>query len=373
MISYSKIKVHIDLDALADNYNLLKKFGPEIIPVIKSDAYGHGLGRVAGRLEKEGADKFAVGFVHEAADLRDSGCSGTIISLLGPQDADDHERLKKGDIIPFVGHFDTLRALAASQEKPLDVSIKFDTGMSRLGFTQAQVPELIEFLRANPMINPVMASSHLAVADEPDGSEITGSQIEVFKSAVSALRESGYAVRANLANSAATLEHKDCLCDMQRVGIALYGCNPFAGTSWEKHVEGLRPAMEVTAPVMHVHTLGKGRGISYGHTYVADRDRTVAVVGVGYADCYSRGLSNTGHMNFDGVRVPIVGRVCMQMTCVDVSGVEAAGKSIKVGDEIHLLGGPGQGKITPEELAGWWKTITYEVFCVLGMNRRIYI
>jgi len=131
--------------------------------------------------------------------------------------------------------------------------------------------------------------------------------------------------------------------------------------------------MEVSAPVMQVHALKKGEGISYGWTHVAERDSTVAVVGVGYADGYSRSLSNVGYMNIKGRRAPILGRVCMQMTVVDATDILGEGLSVAPGDEAFLLGGPGPGTITPEELAGWWGTITYEVFCLLGMNRREYI
>ena len=124
------------------------------------------------------------------------------------------------------------------------------------------------------------------------------------------------------------------------------------------------------------HPLKKGEGISYGWTHVAERDSVVAIVGAGYADCYSRSLSNTGQMNINGHRVPILGRVCMQMTAVDVTDIMGEGlddlAGVRPGDMAWLLGGPGPGTITPEDLAGWWNTITYEVFCLLGMNQRSY-
>lgn len=368
MISYSKINVRVRLDAIRHNHRLLARAGENIIPVVKSDAYGHGLAEVSQTLARDGADSFAVGYVHEAVDLLRAGCSGRIISLLGPVDDDDYQALSGGNILPFIGHFHTLRALAEKTGGPLDIALKFDTGMSRLGFKPEQLPELIDFLKLHPRIRPVMLSSHLAVADEPERSHVTGEQHAVFSAVRDGLREAGYDVEANLANSAGTLGHAASLCDSQRVGIALYGGNPFEGTEWQELGRELQPAMEVTAPVLHVHSLHKGQGISYGHTYVADTEKTVAVVGAGYADCYSRTLSNRGAMNFNGKRVPILGRVCMQMTCVDVTGL-----NVHVGDEMHLLGGPGKGSIFPAELADWWGTITYEVFCLLGMNRRTYV
>jgi len=373
MISYSKIRVQIDLNAIRHNYRLLCRAGTQVIPVIKSDAYGHGLCQVAQSLAGEGADIFAVGYVHEGVQLRESGCQGRIISLLGPVDAGDYGALREADIIPFIGHAATLETLAATGDSPIDIALKFDTGMSRLGFREEQLPDLVEFLRSHPHIRPVMLSSHLAAADDPRSNALTDSQYETFSRILSGLREAGFSPESNLANSAAILGHEKCLCDYQRGGLALYGANPFCGTAWEHLGRDLQPAMDVTAPVLSVHPLEKGQGISYGHTFVADRDMLVAVVGVGYADCYSRGLSNEGWMNFKGCRVPIVGRVCMQMTCVDISGLEAQDLTVRVGDAIHLLGGPGAGRISPEDLAEWWGSITYEVLCLLGMNQRSFI
>ncbi|WP_018124567.1 alanine racemase [Desulfovibrio oxyclinae] len=372
-ITYSKVRCIVDLEAIRHNYRLMKKDAGNVVPVIKSDAYGHGLEQVARALEDEGAANFAVGYVREAVDLRKAGISGDIISLLGPVDMDDCEAIIEHDIVGFVGHFETLARLAYKADgRPVRISLKFDTGMSRLGFTREELPKLKAFLRGRPNIVPVMASSHLAVADDPASREITAAQAQVFCEIVEDLRASGFAVQASLANSAAIMGHEGCRLDVQRAGISLYGGNPYAGTEWESLGDDLRPAMQVAAPVLHVHTLDKGRGISYGHTFTADRDMTVAVVGAGYADCYSRGLSNTGWVNVGGVRCPIVGRVCMQMTAVDISPAEAAGVQVKTGDDAWLLGGPGDGRISPQDLADWWGTITYEVFCVLGMNRREY-
>ncbi|KAB1442778.1 alanine racemase [Pseudodesulfovibrio senegalensis] len=381
MIEYSKIEIQVDLAAVQHNYRELAKAGTRLIAVVKSDAYGHGLAQVFSALEATGADTFAVGYVHEAHQLRESGCRGRIISLLGPVDSDDMTRLAHGDIIPFIGHFDTLRALADRWPAPedagcpgtLDIALKFDTGMSRLGFQRDELPELLDFLRAHPQLRPVMASSHLAASDEPDRDALTAGQQALFFEIVDALRGAGFEVEANLSNSAAIMGHEACRYDTQRAGIALYGGNPFAGTARESLGRNLRPTMAATAPVLHVHTLEKGQGISYGHTYVSDRDRTVAVVGAGYADCYSRGLSNRGFMNAGGVRVPILGRVCMQMTCVDVSALAGQGVDLHVGDRVHLLGGDDPGRVDIHELASWWGTITYEALCVLGMNRRVFL
>lgn len=368
MISYSKTIVRIDLAAVRHNYRVLARSGSRLVAVVKADAYGHGLGEVALALEAEGADSFGVGYVHEGERLRQAGCRGRILNLLGPVDKDDMARLAHGDIIPFITHFETLQKLVAQIEKPIDIALKFDTGMSRLGFRPEDVPALLEFFHKNKCLRPVMAASHFAASDEPSFDSVTQKQHALFSDIVSSLRQAGHAVEANISNSAATLGYRESLWDSQRTGIALYGVNPFGGTSKASLGKDIRNTMSAHVPVLHIHTLRKGQGISYGHTHVAKKDCTVAVIGVGYADGYSRGLSNKGFMSACGIRVPVLGRVCMQMTCVDISALPAG--QLQVGDRVHILGGHGEEPVHVCELAEWWGTIPYEVLCLIGMGPR---
>ncbi|QJB55521.1 alanine racemase [Pseudodesulfovibrio sp. zrk46] len=374
MIDYNKIEVQIRLDNLRHNHRLFKRICDNVIPVIKSDAYGHGVAEVARALDDE-AGTFAVGFVNEAAKLRESGCDKRIVALLGPHDDGDFEALWQHRILAAMANMGQLEKAAkmAETKGELEVSVKFDTGMRRLGFRPEGVGEVIEFFKAHPKLKPVMVTSHLAKADMPEHKAQVQEQGTLFQSIVDAFREAGFAVEANLSNSAGSMAHEYCHYDSLRLGISMYGGNPFHGTDWADLGKELKPAMDVSAPVMQVHPLKKGEGISYGWTHVAERDCTVAIIGVGYADNYSRGLSNTGYMNIKGHRVPILGRVCMQMTAVDVTDVLGVGTKVEPGDRAWLLGGPEPGIITPEDLAGWWGTITYEAFCLLGMNPRTYI
>lgn len=373
-IGYNKLKVRIHRENLRHNYRLFKKLHDRVIPVIKSDAYGHGLVEVSQALESEGVETYAVGFVNEAARLREAGCDARILALLGPVGDDDIAALWEYRVLAAISHFDQLERVAnfAEINGPLDIALKFDTGMRRLGFLPEELPELIEALRGTKL-NPVLVSSHLASADVPEHALNVELQASRFQGALDGLAEAGYDVEANIANSAGSLAHPPCRLDSLRLGIALYGGNPLVGTEWEAMGSELRPAMEVTAPVLQVHPLKAGESISYGWTYTAAEDAVVAIIGVGYADNYSRSLSNTGEMVLHGKRVPIRGRVCMQMTAVDVTELMGEGRGVAPGDEAYLLGGPGEAAITPEELAGWWNTINYEVFCLLGMNRREYI
>ena len=273
-----------------------------------------------------------------------------------------------------ISHRAQLRQVAEVAEKngPLNICLKFDTGMRRLGFRSEDIPEVVAVLKQSKL-TPVMASSHLASADVPEHEANVEAQAAIFQEMLDLLKEAGYDVEANLANSAGSLAFELCRMDSLRLGIAMYGGNPFHGTQREELGRELKPAMEVSAPVLQVHSLKKGESISYGWTYTAESDLEVAIIGVGYADNFSRSMSNVGQMNIKGYRVPIRGRVCMQMTAVDVTELMGEGLGVVPGDEAFLLGGPGPGTITPEDLAGWWGTISYEVFCLLGMNQREYI
>ncbi|WP_421900129.1 alanine racemase [Maridesulfovibrio sp.] len=370
-IGYNTLEVEVDLNAIRHNYRLLSEKGSRVYGVVKADAYGHGLIEVARALEEEGANTFAVGTVGEGMQLRSSGCSKRIISLLGPLNEEDCFNVSKNSIIPFIGEFEQLEMLSAvisAQGRKVEVCLKFDTGMSRLGFSVTELDKLIEWLKVNPQISPVLASSHLATSDDPAYEGYMSAQAETFSSILKRLADAGYELEASLANSAGILVHDQVHYSAQRGGIALYGSNPLLGTEWSERGGDLKPAMQVRTKIAAVRELKKGQAISYGCTYNAERDMTVAIVCAGYADGYSRGLSNAGEVCIHGKRAKILGRVCMQLCIVDVSHIE----DVKFGDTAYLLGGEGEGRISAENLAGWWQTITYEIFCLLGMNPRTY-
>lgn len=376
-IAFNKLEVRVRLAAIRANYRLLCSRGSRVIGVIKADAYGHGLTEVASALAKEGCDTFAVGTVEEGAALRQHltahGLKSRIVVLLGPLEPDDYPLLWEYSLLPFIGSFRQMEAVArqaARVGKGLDVSLKFDTGMARLGFGVEDLPRLLDRLREAPLVRPVMASSHLATADQPESVDYLMGQAERFSFIVSTLAKSGLNVEANLANSAGILGHPSLHHQSQRAGIALYGANPFGGTSWDHLGRGLTPAMTVRTRIASVHSLPRGCCISYGCTYTAERDMRVAIVAAGYADAYSRSLTGkSAQVLIAGRRAPVIGRVCMQLTACDVTDIPDA----RPGEWATLLGGEGPLAISPEELASWWGTISYEVFCLLGLNRRVYI
>ncbi|MEG6549274.1 alanine racemase [Desulfocurvibacter africanus] len=373
-ITYNMLEVQVDLKRIVDNYRFMRSRAARLMPVIKADAYGHGLLPVAKALAAAGADAFCVGSVGEAVTLRrerkpDSGCR--VVSLLGPMDREDYAEAVSHEVTLLVGRHEQLELLqvaASSAGRMAPVALKFDTGMSRLGFSEADVPRLIQTLATSPNLRLELVTSHLATADEDSGADYVLAQAERFRAITAKLSAAGLRFQANLANSAGILAYPELHFDLQRPGIALYGSNPFLGTNREELGRPLKQAMSVTTRILDVHDLPRGGTISYGRTYTAPRDMRVAIMAAGYADGYSRGLSNKGQVCLKGSRAPILGRVCMQLTAVDITGRE----DVHPGDTVHLLGGSGRGYISVEELAGWWGTISYESFCILGLNRRVY-
>ncbi len=371
MIDYNKIKVTIDTNKLISNYRLLSSKGSNLLPVIKSDAYGHGMQEVAKILAAQGADSFGVGTTEEAVKLREV-FDGTIVSMLGPQEEEDYRAIAECGVIPFVFRFDQIRKLNEVAEKTgnrIPIALKFDTGMGRLGFSESETEKVTERLNRCTHLKPQMLCSHLASADVTDYEDFTREQGRCLDRIMAVFAGSGFNLKVSMANSAGLLAYPDLHYDIQRPGIALYGSNSFAGTTWQEKGEGLQSCMEVSTPIIQFRNLGKGSPISYGCTWRASRPTRAAIVASGYADLFSRGLSNKGFMLVNGKRAPVIGRVCMQMTAIDITDIPG----IEIGDSAYLLGGMGDQSITPEELAEWWGTITYEVFCVLGFNKRHHI
>jgi alanine racemase len=361
---------------------------PSQLAVIKADAYGHGHIRVAEALLEEGATLFASGSVQEAVRLRqelDAPSSAArhpprerqhpaIISLLGLVRREDVFLCADYGIIPLVHSLEQLSMLEGT-ERPLAIAVKCNTGMYRLGFNEAELPSAVEGLKKLPWVRPVIALSHLHSADTRNGRDTVLAQSAVYARMLHILRASWPTMAASLGNSAGTLLARDIanvigphIC---RPGIALYGGNPFVGTSLASLGSGLLPAMAVSAPILATRILPKGAGIGYGHTHIATEDSYVGIVAAGYADCFPRSMSGKGVMCVDGVRAPVIGRVSMQMTAVNLSGL-SDGNSRPRPDVAWIMGGPYADAVSVEELAHLWGTISYEVLCLLGNNERVY-
>ncbi len=362
---HSPVKVHVHLNNLKHNYaTLAEACATPVMPVLKADAYGHGLIPCAKAMLEAGAPALAVGIVNEGIFLREQGLSCPVLSLLGPLNAAQAAQATAGDIICLAADMEQLNMLAAqaSPGKPAKVALKFDTGMARLGFSKDDAAGLIAALRNMPAVRPVMVMSHFAVADELDGTSFTAGQIATFKDITAAVKTQWPDIKASLANSAGGLAFPEARLDIVRDGISLYGSNPFQGTDQEYLGQALKPVMEISASLVQVHTLRPGQSISYGRTFTAQRDMLVGIVACGYANGYNRRLSNRAAMVVRGMRAPVLGRVCMQLTAVDVSHISEA----KAGDTVWILGGPAPCAVRDWELAAWQDSITHEVFCCMG-------
>ncbi len=366
-MSFNCVRVIVHLERLRRNLRKLERLHSSLLPIIKADAYGHGCEAVARTLEEEGIVCMAVGTVEEGVHLRGRGIRARLLNLMGPVDAEDPARAAASGITMLVHDGETLRRAAAHGASfPLEIAIKFDSGMSRLGFPCEEAPAVAEALRAIPALRPVLAVSHLACADEPLRDACTHEQASRFYRAVAALRTAFPDIESSLGNSSALLGLPGLGGDRVRPGLALYGVNPLRGTVREGSGRMLEPVMEAWAPVLSVHVVRQGAGLSYGHTFTAPKDMRIAVIGAGYADGWPRALSGKGSVTLHGRRFPIVGRVCMQMTLIDVTGSD----DTAVGDRAFLLGGPGPVPVSADEIADLCGTIPYEPLCSFGRNPR---
>lgn len=357
----------VDLAAIAANFQSLG--GPSrIMPVIKADAYGHGLLPVARTLASQGAMRFAVGTAREGAALRQEGHDQELVLLMGCHTPEDWQMAAECALTPIVGsREDVAAAQAAASGGKMRVAVKCDSGMGRLGFIPDEAASVIEMLRAAPSLDPVFVISHFACADMPEEWAYTEAQVAAFDLFFSALRSVFPQLDPSLGNSAASLQGR--VSGIARPGLAIYGGDPFGPGEGRS----LRWAMAVAAPIIHVRRLAAGQSVSYGKIFTAQRDMRVAVVACGYATGLSRSLSGRMEMLVNGRRLPQIGRICMGMAMLDVSDDPEA----RPGDLAWLLGGeaaPGESAVTPYEMASALNTIPYEILCQMGrMNERVYI
>ena len=360
----------IDLTALRENFEYIRRtVGGPVCAVVKADAYGHGDNVIARVLQETGAAGFAVSSLGEGRHLRRGGIT-TPILILGYTDPAYAAALAKNDLITtcFSTEFaQALSAAAAAAGVTVKVHLKIDTGMGRIGFAvrsgfEETIREL-EALYTLPGLDICGVFQHFAVADSvlPSDERYTDEQHALFAQVVERLRADGYPVgTVHCANSAAQLRHPEWRHDLTRAGIILYGLDP----SDEVHFPVLRPVMSLKCVVTFVKELLPGQSVSYGRTFTAEKPMRVATVCVGYADGYPRRLSGgLGVMSVHGQAAPVLGRVCMDQTMIDVTDIP----DVKMGDEVTVFG-PGGGD-TADTIAEKTQTINYEILC--GLARRV--
>jgi alanine racemase len=366
-------RVRIDQTALAHNVNQVKRLvSPKtrIMGIVKSDAYGHGAVPVSQALAASGVDSLGVAHLHEALELRDHGVRLPIVVLCGVRTREDADAAVERGLTPVLfdkGSAEMLAEACVRKRKKISIQVKIDTGMGRLGISCSDVAPFLQTIMGYKSLHPEAVMSHLATADEPERA-FTGLQIDRFQQAIEAGRSLGLDLPlSNLANSAAVMARKNAHFDMVRPGIMLYGGLPSPG--FQSPVS-LKPVMHFEGCVLQTRDLPDRSPVSYGCTYHTRGERTIGVLSAGYGDGLPRSLSNRGQALIEGQRVKMVGRVCMNMTMVDVTGL----KGVKPGTNVVFMGAQGDQQISGDDIARWGGTIAYEVFCSIGQrNPREYV
>ncbi len=368
----------INLSAIAHNLQTVKNLVKDrpVIAVVKADAYGHGAVEVSKSLLKEGISCLAVAFTNEALELRNASIKAPIIVLFDKREIKD---FFKWNLIPVIHNMDTaiyLNEEAKKQRKRIKVHVKIDTGMGRLGLCGKDV--IHDLIKIGKMSGIELEGilSHFSEADLFDRT-YADIQLKRFrkicKTVSNTLKKNLF---IHIANSAAVISYKDAYLDAVRPGIMLYGYSPISRRydsqirNGEHIMHGLIPAMTVKTNILYIRKVPRGTPISYGRTFITKRDSKIGIVPVGYADGYNRLFSNNADMLVRGKRVPVIGRVCMDLTMIDLTDV----KNVLEGDEVVILGQQKNEIIDANELAQRANTIPYEILTSLGSkSKKIYV
>lgn len=360
---YRPTVVEIDLDAISENVRAIREaVGPDvkIMPAVKADGYGHGSVPVSRAAISGGADVLGVASLEEAMTLRDSGITAPIL-ILGCSTYDSTPDIVEYGISATVCDMGFAQALsdeATRRGKKALAHVKVDTGMGRIGVPPSEAARLVTSMIELPSVELEGIFTHFPSSDEPDRS-FTEWQINTFKSLLSELDVRGITPTiTHAANSAAVLDYPDASLDMVRPGLIVYGLYPTPNAS--RSIK-LRPALTFKTRIMFIKESPAGTTVSYGRTYTTRRTTKVATIAVGYADGYDRDLSNRGEVAVREHRAPVIGRVCMDQTMIDVTDVPG----VEVGDEVILLGG-GFDFLSVERVAAMINTIPHDVICAIG-------
>ena len=341
----------------------------EVMAVVKADAYGHGIAEVTRVWEKEGVRIFGVASVAEGVEIREAGVVHPEVVVLGGFTSDQVEAIFRNRLTPVVLDLDMARLLEQRLRgaRSVPVHVKIDTGLGRLGVPMHEIESFLRGMKALKSLEIVGLCSHLGSAVHVADEKIDR-QIAVFHRAGELLAIHGFPPRIrHLANSSATIARSDLHFDVVRPGLILYGVYP-GGPPEGPHP--LEPAMTLQTIVMQLRHLPAGHGIGYDQTFVTGRDSVIATLPIGYADGYPRKLSNCAEVLVRGRRAPVVGRVSMDTTMVDVTDVPG----VERGDDVVLWGRQEGEEILVDEVAGWADTISYEILTGLGRRvQRLYI
>ncbi|GAB2695180.1 alanine racemase [Paenibacillus thermoaerophilus] len=374
MFSYRQTWAEVSLDAIAHNVKAIKaglRPSTRFMAVVKADGYGHGAVQIAKAALEAGADWLGVALLDEALQLRAAGidCPILVLGYMPPASVEAAVKHRIAITVFARDDLDTVIESAARLRQQADVHLKADTGMTRLGVTDRdEALDLARTAASSPWVRLEGIFTHFASADSPDETYTRG-QFRTFLAMIEHLERNGIRVPVkHCCNSAATLRFPEMHLGMVRVGISLYGLSPYSGPV--PVMPELLPAMRWKTRVASLKQVPAGQPIGYGCTYRPERPSLIATVPVGYADGLSRRLSNRGGVWIGGRHAPIVGRVCMDQTMVDVSAVPG----VRTGDEAILFGCGEDGCLPVEEMASLLDTIHYELVCTVGKRvPRVYM
>ena len=368
---YHRTYAKISLSAIKHNVDVIRERidkDIKIMAVVKADAYGHGASEVVPVLEQK-IDYLAVAALEEGISLRESGAKKPIL-ILSYTSPEQYHELFKYDISQTIYDLNNAKLLskaALKEKKTAKVHIKIDTGMSRIGFSDTK--ESMDAVKEICSLKGLYAEgifTHFARADE-EYENFSKIQVQRFEKFISILENDGINIPIKHAcNSAGTLTVEKRF-NMIRIGMLLYGMYP--DEKLKENGLTLCPAMTIISHIADVHTIEKGVGISYSHAYITKKSIKTATVCIGYADGYSRALSNKGRVIINGKYANVIGRVCMDLMVVDITDIP----DVKIGDTVTVLGKEGGLEITAEEIAKKSGTINYETICSFKNRvKRIY-
>jgi alanine racemase len=356
----------VDLEAIRQNLRALKVLmgpGVKVLGVIKADGYGHGMVPVGQALEEAGADMLGVALVEEGIELRVAGITLPIL-VMNILPANEVGAAMEYSLQTMIDDLRTAREIedqAGRRQTVIQVHLKIDTGMNRLGIRSEEVASAAESLRGMKHLALAGAYTHLACADD-ENDEVTRQQLARFDEALRGLRAAGFQPPLlHLANSSASIAQPAARFNLVRSGLALYGIRPCRAAA----KVNLRPALALKSHVAHLKRVHRGEGVGYGHTWRAQRESILGVLPIGYADGYPRSLSNRGQARVAGRLVPVIGTVCMDAMMVDLTDIE----SPRVGQVATLIEASHESPLSVEAVARLCGTIPYEI--LTGLSRRI--
>ncbi|MCX7856642.1 MAG: alanine racemase [Deltaproteobacteria bacterium] len=366
-----RIFAEINLGTIERNYKLIKgRVGKdvEVLCVVKADAYGHGMIHVSKRLYHSGCNFFGVSSVNEGIEMRKAGIGGKILILGGIFSPDGIKSLVSYNLTPVIHELESLRKIidfAKKSKRDIVIHVKFDTGMGRLGFMPEEAGSLIDLLKNEPRLHIEGIMSHFSESEKRNGYGLK--QVDTFENVLRLFGSYGIKpVHIHMANTGGIINYPEAYFNMVRVGIGLYGSYP------SRELEGslgVEEAFSLKSRIAYVKEFGEGFRLSYGGTFVTKRRTRIGFIPCGYSDGYRRGLSNCAYVIVKEKRCPVVGRICMDWTLIDITDVNA-----EKGDTVILLGKTEKERITAWELADKLNTIPYEIFCGISKDvRRYYI